>query len=350
MGKPPHLPDWGPTRDPKRNAEIEREVNEELRKEEEARKAHLAKLKAMEPTLLDRRQRCSGALGVLQTEVRMRKNNWWNVVVDLTEVYEAAWTNFTKAFTLADKQNEKMWIVAFVALSAISAGGIAVFVKWAGGKWIRNEAKELIISGLKDSIITGVAGLFTLAPEELAVDYGPEDIPSPQTYKGKLEKLLNNMENDLLDWIKKKQTLINNMPLAKFEFYEPSELERQIQEFMAGKEKKFNPQPFKDSSVKRVMQIELEKVMWVTWFARAINPQLGAAISSHWYGSIGRLPDTFIDKLLELKLIDGGGRYGDDIVLKLASPADGSLPQRIMAKAKLRAENFKPPKTFGLGE
>ena len=345
----PPRDDWYPTRDPKDMQRIDREWDEFNRKEEAARIAHIAKLKAMEGTLLDRRQKCSGALGVMALEVRRRKNLWWNVAVDLAAVYEAAWTKFNGVFADAEKESAQNWTLAFVALSTVSMGGIAVLTKMAGDKWITNAAKDLIIAGATDSIQAGVGGLMSMAPGKLADSYELQSISSPFSYKGSLEKILNNVENDMIEWIEKKQKEILDMPLEKFEYFEPAKLDQQIADFLAKKDKEFNPQPFKEEKDKQAMIRELEKTMWMKWFASNIDPSKGAATKSRW-GFYSRMPDSLIDKMVELQLIDtssGFGSYGDDDSLKLARPPDGPNPRRIMAKARSRALVYKPARTFG---
>src|SRR5450755_4317187 len=118
----PALPDWGPTRDPKRNEQISREVEAELRQEDAAKKAHLARLKAMEPTLLDRRTRCAGVIDIFDTDWRARKNNWENTIIDLTQVHTKAFKSFTGAFASGAETNTKMWFLSALALGAITQG------------------------------------------------------------------------------------------------------------------------------------------------------------------------------------------------------------------------------------
>jgi hypothetical protein len=345
--KTPPLPDWAPTRDPKRNAEIYREVDAEFRQEEEARKAHLAKLKAMEGTLLDRRQRCAGALDILDADWRAQKNNWQNTIIDLSGVYLDAWTNFSKAFTQGNKDSAKMWTITALALTTITKGGLAGFATFVGQKWLTSDADRIIVSGVSAAVQHGLSGIIALPPDNLVMSNTTADIPSPPHYQGELIKQLNRIDNEYLAWLKTMRTLINNLPLEKFEFYDPSVLAIEIKTFLKSKDKEFNSTPFANPVVKSAMQTELEKSMWIQWFIAYLPTADGAALSSSWWGTRGRMPEFMINKLGELQLIDTDGRYSDDDVLKLASPPNGRMPRQIIQKALLRAKTYRPLRKFG---
>jgi hypothetical protein len=311
---------------------------------DDARKARLAKLKAMEPTLLDRRQRCAGELAVISTWLRRKKNEWENTCIDFTSLYESAWNEFTSKFDQREKDSAAFWTLAFIALSTVSSGGIAVFVKVAGDKWIQSASKELIISGTTDTVQAGVGGLLSLVPGKLAEEYPRADFPSPLKVMGELKKILNRMENDMLFWIEEKQKEINNVPLAKFEFYDPFQLKTEIEAFIQSKDEQCSKisKQLDNASFKNHVKNELVKAMWVQWVARSVDPSKGAAVRIHWSGIYSRMPNFVIDKLVEYHLIDTGGRFSDYDVLKLARDPDGPAPRKVMMKAVHRARSLKP--------
>jgi hypothetical protein len=376
MGDPKD--DWQVTRDPKRNAQIEREVQEDLRKEAEwkrkeeaAKRAHRAKLDAMKPVLMERRTKCAGHLSIFETDVHIRMTKWENVAIQWSGIYESAYKDFSKAFSDAEKQSAQMWTLAFIALSMCSMGGIAVFTKLAGDKvanavkadirvsdlkgatfeqmrWEVDRVKDLAVSGVTDSVQAGVGGLMSMAPGVLAQTYSTEGIPSPDGFAGKLKTILNNVKIDLLTWCRDRKKDINDLDLDRFENYDPATLEKKINDFIAEREKKFNPEALKTADV-NVIKKELEKAMWAAWCATQLEVGRGA-VARMFVGGFRNLPDAIIDKLLQHGFIDKGrpgmfGSTGDDEVLKIVK-GNARTVQAIMSKAVNRAKSFKP-RQFG---
>ena len=84
----------------------------------------------------------------------------------------------------------------------------------------------------------------SILPGKFAEAYAPQAIPSPLSYKGELEKLLNNMETDLLTWLKEQQLKIKKLDLLDFETFDPQKLDNAIDAFWEKKDQKFNPDAF----------------------------------------------------------------------------------------------------------
>src|SRR4051794_38688665 len=169
MGDKKPLPDWAPTRDPKRNAQIEREVQADMRREAEAKAAHRRKLDEMRPILADRRTRCAAILGALVTDSITRKNNWQNTIIDFTGAYLRAFNKFAAVFGEAEKQNAQSWAIAFTALSACTMGGIAALTNIVGGKlWEKDKAKDILIASVGDSFQAVAGGLLGMAQTAVA--------------------------------------------------------------------------------------------------------------------------------------------------------------------------------------
>src|SRR5438093_367658 len=105
MGGPnnkPQLPDWDPAgpkvklkprtfdqkvaddlRDIEAAKKRDQETLEKWRKEAEQKvKEQQEREKKFGDQWRDRRTRCAGSLAILSNQVKIRKNNWWNVAVD----------------------------------------------------------------------------------------------------------------------------------------------------------------------------------------------------------------------------------------------------------------------------
>ena len=210
------LPDWDPKgpRGKVHPATFEQKLAEDLREEEESKrkqkkweaesarieKAEQARQKAHETEWMERRTRCSGSLGILSNEITIRKNKWSNVVIDLSSAYESAFTSFSGLLSEETAQSQLYWNLAFIALSSVAVGGIAVLVTKQGEKWAKTEAQKLFVDAAEDAVQQGVSGLLSVTAPLLANKYEASSIPSPMTFRGELDKLLNDMESDMLEW------------------------------------------------------------------------------------------------------------------------------------------------------
>ncbi len=84
--------------------------------------------------------------------------------------------------------------------------------------------------------------MIALPPDKL-VKTDTAEIPSPPHYQGELIKLLNRIDNEYLEWLKSMRKLINDLPLAKFEFYDLSVIVIKINDFLKSKNKEFSSTP-----------------------------------------------------------------------------------------------------------
>ncbi len=114
-----------------------------------------------------------------------------------------------------------MWTITALALTAVTKGGIGGFATFVGQKWLTSEANKVTISGVSAAVQNGSSGMIALPPDNL-VKSDTAEIPSPPHYQGELIKLLNRIDNEYLEWFKSMRKLINDLPLANFEFYDPS--------------------------------------------------------------------------------------------------------------------------------
>lgn len=358
--------DWAPTRPkgpPPRT--FDQKVADDLREMEEAKKrdkeklaqwqkeaddrekARQAKLQIHGATWADRRTKCVASFGILSNAVAIRKNNWWNTAVDFADAYETAWKAFTDDLNTASAHSQMMWNLAFVALGACTMGGLNVLVAKGGGallrSWTVQESKDLFLSAATDFVQAGVGGLMQIAPGILATQYSPQDIPSPMKFKGELEKLLNNMESEMLTWCNEQQTLIKNLPLEEFETFDPDKLDSEIQKFLIEKDRKYNPQPFRLQTEKAELAKEIEKNMWAQWATKRLTDELakdhGTVVISNFH-----IDDSIIDKLVSYGFVDDSAHFSDADVLK--NGRWGPAPERVMRRVLGTIAGYKP-KQFG---
>lgn len=356
----PKLPDWAPTRDPKRNAEIDAEVRAEFKREQDEKNAHLARLKAMEPTLIDRRTRCGLIYASFQTEWQIRKNNWSMTIIDLAQVYRHAFENFVAEFDKGTAENAQSWVIAAFAMASILQGSLAGLATFAAEKWVKSAAAKTLI-GAESTVAQGLLGGFIqLPPSDLVTGYAEASITKPADYKDELDKMLIDLDTTYLSWISAQQKLIAAVPLEKFEFMTPETIEAQAQAFLDKQEKNSKPLAMdktgatvkdhyaSDEPKKTRMRVELEKAMWMRYFQLILPEQHGAARAIRFYVvRVGRMPEFLIDKMADLKLIDRHSGYDDVDVLKMADDPAGPEPRRIIAKAMSRANLYQPE--FRLG-
>jgi hypothetical protein len=292
MSPPPKtpLPDWNPAgpRGKVRPRTFDEKVADDLRELGEAREREKATLKnwheeadrkakerqayeqAHAGEWMERRSRCSNSLAILANQIKIRKNNWSNVAIDVSKAYETAYTSLTKMLDDENAHDQFLFNLAFAALAAVSAGGLAVIFTKAGEKWLRSGVTQLFVDAAEDAVQTGVGGVLTnVVPPLLAAEakYEAIAIPSPFNFRGELDKLLNDMESAMLQWCIDRQNEIKELPLSDFEFYDPQKLDNEIARYLAEKDKKFNSQPFFDQKSKGELATELEKLMVGLWSA-----------------------------------------------------------------------------------
>lgn len=311
----------------------------ERRKNDETEKATLAKYKAMEPTLLDRRQKCSASLGILSNEIHIRRNRWSNAAIEISTAYEGAWNSFANVLGTASANNSLSWNIAFAALGSVLAGEIGVLCVKVGDKWYKDEARELFIAGATEAVNAGLGAVMNILPGQLSENYGAAPIPSPLTYKGELEELINDMESEMLQWCVQQQTTVKELPLADFEFFDPPTLDAQIAKFLEEKDSRFNPQPFKYAVQKAQFQNEVQKLMWGRWAQNFAKTELARSVIHH------KIDSSIVDKLVEFGWVDDTGKYSDADTLKLAADW-GPNVARIMRQLSTAVDSYHPQK-FG---
>jgi hypothetical protein len=334
--KKPQLPDWDPAgpkdkvkprtfdqkvaddlRDIEAAKKRDQETLERWRKEAEQKvKEQQEKERIYGDQWRDRRTRCAGSLGILSNQVKIRKNNWWNVAIDVSFAYESAYTSLTGILDRKNAQDQFLFNLAFNALGAVCSGGLSVIFSKAGEKWLKQGASQLWIDAAEDAVQTGVEGILTNIVPPLASDaskYDAATIPSPFKLKGELEKLLNDMESDMLGWCIARQTEINNLPLSEFEDYDPAKLDNEIAKFLDEKDKQFNSQPLlAPGRSKTDLAAELEKLMIGMWSASFLETQLNNRVIKR------HLPDEIIDRLVDFGFVSDSGHFSDSDVLKVA--------------------------------
>jgi len=358
MGKStrPPLPDWNPagpkgkirprTFDEKLDDRI-REIDESKTKQKEweaeserIRKAEEARQKAHETEWMQRRAKCAGSLEILSDEIKIRKNNWQNVAIDVSMAYAAAFESFSKSLSDESTHSQAAWSKAFTALSSCVGGGIAVLVKKQGEKWAKDEAQKLFVDTAKKAVEAGVNGLFSVTAPLLATKYEATSIPAPAKLQSELTKLLNNLETDMVEWCKAHKEEINNMGLWLFEDYEPRKLDEEIAKFLHDKDSQFNSQPFLLEIRKADLQTELEKMMVGPWAVAFCEREIGRR---SWAPRKG-LPRRVIDKLVEFDFVSDTGHYSDADVLRIAQW--GPNTERTMRRTVEKIKSYRSKK-FG---
>jgi hypothetical protein len=339
MGNPtkkPALPDWDPAgpkgkvrprtfdqkvaddlRDIERAKQRDKETLERWHKEaEQAAKEKKERERIHGAEWGDRRTRSAGKLGILSDQIKIRKNNWSNTVIDLTNAYESAFNSLTTILDRKNAQDQFLFNLAFTALGAVAVGGLAVIFTRSGDKWVKQGVSQLFVDAAEDAVQSGVGGLLTNVAAPLVAAAGKYDaatIPSPFKLKGELDKLLNDMESEMLNWCIERQKEINNLPLSYFEDYDPQKLDAEIAKFLAEKDKQYNSKPFLlTGRSKADLTTELEKVMIGMWAASFCQNSLSARVIHR------RLPEEIIDRLVEYGFVSDSGHYSDADVLKIA--------------------------------
>lgn len=334
--KKPQLPDWDPAgpkdkvkprtfdqkvaddlRDIEAAKKRDQETLERWRKEAEQKvKEQQEKEKQFGDQWRDRRTRCAGSLSTLSDQIHIRKNNWSNAVIDVCSAYESAYTSLTEILDRKNAQDQFLFNMAFNALGAVAVGGLVYFFAKAGDKWLKQGVSQLFIDAAEDAVQAGVGGILTNVVPPLAAaetKYEAATIPSPFKLKGELDKLLNDMESDMLGWCIARKTEINNLPLSEFEDYDPQKLDSEITKFLTEKDRKFNSQPLlAPGRGKAELAAELEKLMIGMWSASFCESQVNARVIHK------RLPSEIIDRLVEFGFVSDSGRYSDADVLRIA--------------------------------
>jgi hypothetical protein len=362
----PKQEDWAPTRPkgpPPRS--FDQKVADDLRDMDEAdkrekaklaqwqkeaddkEKARQARIQQVGVTWTDRRTRCVASFGILSNAVKIRKNNWWNASIDMSDAYETAWNAFKDDLSAAAAHSQAMWNIAFIALGACTMGGLAVLVAKGGGHflghWAVDEGKELWISASTDTIQSAVGGLMNIAQGKLATEYSPRPIPSPMNAKGELEKLLNDMESDMLGWCNDQQATVRDMPLEDFETYDPEKLDKEITKFLEEKDRKYNSLPFRLQSDKMQMAKEIEKSMWAQWAKKRFTDELardhGIILDTRF-----SIANSIVDKLVSYGFVDDSTHFSDADVMK--NGAWGKPAAAGMRRALAVIDAYQP-KMFG---
>lgn len=362
MGSPKtkSLPDWDPkgppgkvkprtfdqrVADDLKEMERSKQADEQKLKEwraeaERNRKAKEAYEKAHETQWMDRRTRCVASLGILKSEITIRKNKWKNTAIDVANAYEAAFTSFGKLLEEETNQNQLFWNIAFTALSSVAAGGLVYLSKKVGDRWFRSEAQQLFVSAANDAVQTGVGGMLSIAAPMVAGKLEATTIPSPFVYRGELEKVLNNLENTMIEWCVNYQTIVKDMALSEFEHFSPERLDREIAKFLAEKDQQYNAEPFPLQGTVAELTAELEKIMLGQWTVAFCERELGR---SRW-APRRKLPRKVINKLAAVGYLSTAGHYSDADVLQIADwgPNTARTMQRLVQSIKTYR-----PKKFG---
>lgn len=362
MGNPKTkpLPDWDPKGPPgkvkprtfdqkvaddlkelERAKKAEEQTLKEWRAEaERKRKARQEYEKAHETQWMDRRTKCVASLGMLSSEIQIRKNKWANTAIDLAKAYENAFTSFGKLLDEETNQNQLFWNIAFTALSSVAAGGLVYLSKKVGDKWARTEAQQLFVSAANDAVQTGVGGMLGIASPLVAGKLEATAIPSPLTFRGELEKVLNNLETIMLEWCLNYQQIVKDLDLAEFEDFTPERLDQAIKKFLAEKDRQYNAEPFPLQGTAAELTAELEKLMLGQWTITFCERELGR---SSW-AVRRRLPKNVIDKLVKVGYLSDSGHYSSADVLRLADW--GPNTARTM-RGLIQSIKTYQPKKFG---
>lgn len=316
----------------------ESEARERLRQAREA--AEQDRINANAPAWEKKRQDGINALTILATQLRIRKNKWMNSAIDLSSAYESACTNFGKLIGEATATNQLFWGMAFTALASVGVGVINVLATKYAEKWARVDAQRLFVAAAEDAVQTGFSGTLSVMAPLIASKYDATEIPSPLAYRGELEKLLNDMETDVLQWIVDLQQILRKAELYQLEHVSVVDLDSSIEKYLSDQDSQLDKLPFRLAGTKAELSKELEKLILGAWTVSFMERELGRSS----FAVRRRLPDKVIDALVAHGIVSDSGHYSDADVLRVADW--GPNTSRLFRATIMKIKAYTPRK-FG---